>query len=405
MFETYDQYVDSVFYDASAWSVANFYNIPYQELTGNISLGKEVTDIKGFVKSNEFRPSKYAYLIKWEDYNAHAALYYLQDHGVRTLSSFKPFEIQINNKLERFGYGTVLIPVSRQAISKDSLDRLVKSVSLECKIDIWPTNTGYSTSGIDLGSGNINPLKKPEVAMLVEGSVSSYEAGEVWHLLDTRLNMPITKVPIRNFKRLDLDNYNTLVLVSGRYEGLDSMDRMKISSWVKKGNTLITSRSASEWAIKQKLVKEKLVEDIEDKKNADEPTRKPYVDARENIGKNRVGGAIFEVELDISHPLAFGYTRKSLPVYRNSTVWLTPSKNSYATVAKYSKNPHIDGFITKKNLNEKLKGSASLLVSKLGSGRVVLFADNPNFRGSWYGTNKLFLNAIFLGQHVNVPNE
>ena len=48
-------------------------------------------------------------------------------------------------------------------------------------------------------------------------------------------------------------------------------------------------------------------------------------------------------------------------------------------------------------------GSASLLVSRINSGRVVLFADNPNFRGSWYGTNKLFLNAIFLGNNIVVP--
>ena len=50
-----------------------------------------------------------------------------------------------------------------------------------------------------------------------------------------------------------------------------------------------------------------------------------------------------------------------------------------------------------------LKGAASLIVSSSGSGRVVLFADNPNFRGSWYGTNKLFLNAIFFGANISVP--
>jgi hypothetical protein len=56
-------------------------------------------------------------------------------------------------------------------------------------------------------------------------------------------------------------------------------------------------------------------------------------------------------------------------------------------------------------MEEKIKTSASLLVSKVGSGRVVLFADNPNFRGSWYGTNRLFLNALFLGDKINIPSE
>ena len=69
----------------------------------------------------------------------------------------------------------------------------------------------------------------------------------------------------------------------------------------------------------------------------------------------------------------------------------------------YSKNPHIDGYVSKNNMENNLKGSASLIVSGLGSGRVVLFADNPNFRGTWYGTNKLFLNAIFFGSNISVP--
>jgi hypothetical protein len=109
------------------------------------------------------------------------------------------------------------------------------------------------------------------------------------------------------------------------------------------------------------------------------------------------------VNLDVTHPLGFGYRSSLLPVYKNNLVFLSPSKNAYATVAKYSNNPHIDGYISETNLNTFLKPSASLLVSPLEKGRVVLFADNPNFRGSWYGTNRLFLNALFLGSRISVP--
>ncbi|MEQ9119799.1 M14 family zinc carboxypeptidase [Fulvivirga sp.] len=407
MFETYSQYSDSVYYDASAWSVANFYNMPYAPLTGSLSLGSEVTAENNVKEVAAVESSNYAYLLSWEDYNAPAALYYLQDHDVRATSAFKPFSINVASSAKSFNYGTIMIPISKQKISKDSLNILLKAVTDKYKVDIYPVATGYSSSGIDLGSSNFETVQKPKAVMLVEGSVSSYEAGEVWHLLDTRVDMPITKVPMRNFGGLDLNDYNTLVMVSGRYNDLDSADKAKITSWVSSGNTLITIRTATSWAISSKLVKEKLVEKDKDKKEEDKvPVKsKPYVDAGPNIGKQEVGGAIFEVSLDLTHPLAFGYRSNKMPVYRNSDVWLAPSASAYGTVARYTDNPHIDGFITPKNLNENLKGSASLIVSGVGRGRVVMFADNPNFRGSWYGTNRLFLNALFLGNHISVPKE
>jgi hypothetical protein len=214
--------------------------------------------------------------------------------------------------------------------------------------------------------------------------------------------MPITKIPIRNFDKAQLGEYNTLVMVSGRYN-LSEKQQAKLTEWVKKGNTLITIGTASKWVIDKKIIKEQLVRSEVD--STKEALRKPYVDAQENLGKERLGGVILRVDLDVTHPLAFGYRDTDIPVYKNNNVWLSPSKNEYSTVAKYSRNALIDGYISTKNSEEFLKSSASLIVSPLGSGRVVLFADNPNFRGSWYGTNRLFLNALFLGDKIVIPKQ
>ena len=54
--------------------------------------------------------------------------------------------------------------------------------------------------------------------MLIGTGVRSYEAGEVWHLLDQRVGMPITKIPLRNFDNISMDEYNVLVIVSGNYK-------------------------------------------------------------------------------------------------------------------------------------------------------------------------------------------
>ena len=401
MFETYSKYRDSVYYDASAWSVANFYNMKYKPVT-SLNKGNQITSTTDLVKTSAVKKTDYAYIIDYGDYNATAALNYLQQNGLVVSSSFKPFTTITNKGKTTFNYGTLVIPVSLQKKDASSVFQLVEKAQQKFQVDIHSVNSGYSSQGIDLGSRYVSPITKPKAMMLIGDGVHSYEAGEVWHLLDTRVHMPITKIPMRNFNRANMDKYNTLVMVSGGYN-FNSKQIEKIKNWVSKGNTLITIGSASKWAIDKKLVKEKLTEGSK-KDSTAIVERKPYVDAGENIGKESVGGAIFKVDLDLTHPLAFGYRDNKIPVYKNNSVWLAPSKNEYATVAKYTKNPHIDGFITKKNTEEFLKPSASLIVSKVGGGRVVLFADNPNFRGSWYGTNRLFLNALFLGDKINVPD-
>jgi hypothetical protein len=409
MFETYKEYTDSVFYDASAWSLANFYNMTYAPVTTSVRLGTEVTRENNSITITPVQATEYAYLIPWDEYTAPAALYYLLNNGANVSSAFKPFSITANNTATTFGYGTLLLHVQRQTVSSDSLFSLVQKVGEKFHIQPYAVNTGFSLSGIDLGSRNIRPVQKPKALMLIGDGVSSYEAGEIWHLLDTRVHMPVTKLQLRQFGRADLDKYNTLVMVSGGYAQLDSNAVNKIKDWVGKGNTLITTRQATAWAIKKKLVKESLLDQKEDKKEGkkDEDSgpvkRKPYVEAPERYGQSRVGGAIFAVDLDITHPLAFGYHKRRLPVYRNSNVWLAPSKNEYSTVALYTSDPHIDGFISKRNMDKYLQHSASLIVSAIGKGRVIMFADNPNFRSSWYGTNRLFLNALMLGNHIAVP--
>ena len=402
IFETFDKYIDSVFYDASAWSVSNIYNMKSKKLK-NFNLGAEVTSTENLVNNSSVKKSNYAYILDWDDYNSPAALNHLQKNDIVTYSAFKPFEIKVNgtNSSKKFDYGSILIPVSKQTVSSDKLFDLVKTMQEKFDVPVYNSESGYSMKGIDLGSNNFRINKPVKVALLIGDGVNSYEAGEVWHLLDTRIGMPLTKIRLNQFSRTSLDKYTTLVMVSGSYSQLNKNQIEKIKNWVGKGNTLITIARGSSWAIKSELIKETLVESKVDSTYS----RKRYVDARENIGRERIGGVILKTDLDLTHPLAFGYNDTSIPVYKNNNVFINKTKDDYSSVAIYSKDFHIDGYISESNRKDYIPGSASLIVSKIGSGRVVVFADNPNFRGSWYGTNKLFLNALFLGSNISVPGQ
>ncbi len=90
MFETYDQYRDSVFYDASAWSVANFYNMKYRA-AGNAPAGEPLQSTEGLISLPDLQQSDYAYVADWDDYNAPAFLHAIQKAGLVASSAFKPF--------------------------------------------------------------------------------------------------------------------------------------------------------------------------------------------------------------------------------------------------------------------------------------------------------------------------
>ena len=379
-FETHQQYRDSVFYDASAWSMANIYDIDY------------------LFEVNEFSASNYAYIIDSQDYNIPAVTYDLLNNEVFTSASFKPFTIQTKTGTKSFNYGSLIIPLSVQKkLNSDELYEKMKSIQKKYDVNIYSVESGLSSSGVDLGSGYVMPLNKPSAMMLIGTGVRSYEAGEVWHLLDQRVGMPITKVPMRNFDNISMDKYNVLVLVSGNYKFSDNQIE-KIKTWAENGNTIISIGSGSKLLIDKKIVDENLLE----KEESNAMNYLAYGDARENRGKEQIGGVILNSIIDLSHPLAFGYENNSLPLYKNNSIWLKPSKNNYSSVVRYSENSLIDGFLSENN-KAKIKESVSLVVSRVGRGIAVMFADNPNFRGAWYGTNRLFLNAILLGDKIYIP--
>ncbi|MEM9931638.1 MAG: hypothetical protein AAF840_17660, partial [Bacteroidota bacterium] len=74
-------------------------------------------------------------------------------------------------------------------------------------------------------------------------------------------------------------------------------------------------------------------------------------------------------------------------------------KNAYATPLVYTDDALLSGYISQKN-EELLNSSATIRVTGIGGGRVISLADNPNFRAFWFGTNKLFANAVFFGKTI-----
>ena len=396
IFENQITYKDSTFYDASTWSLIHAYGLPFTEVKSSMVLAEKV-NAPLVLNNTPIVKSNYAYLVSNNDYNIHQFIYALQNEGVFVQTATRTFSTNINGENKNFGYGSIIISVQQQKVDADILYNIISKASVAANIKVHTVSTGFSNSGIDLGSNYIKTLKKPEAAMIIGNGVAASEAGEIWHLLDQRLHMPITKIDILNFSRVRLERYNTLVMVSGAYNFLDKNSVDKIKAWVQNGNTLITIKSGADWAIKNGFTKFKLAVDSSTTKG-----RLDYDKASDMEGAKALGGSIFSIDLDTTHPIGYGFSKRKVSVYKNNSTFFQNSTSAYNTIAQYTNTPLVGGYLHPNSL-KMIKNSPSILVGAEGSGRVILFADEPNFRGTWYGTNKLFLNALFLGSIMAAP--
>lgn len=187
-----------------------------------------------------------------------------------------------------------------------------------------------------------------------------------------------------------------MIWVDGNYGSLSASNADQIKDWIKKGGNLIAYKAANGWLKQQDIVK---VGFVKNKSKAAGPLK--YDDQRNASGAKLTAGTIFQGNLDLTHPLAYGYNTPQLPVFIDENLFFETPSNPYAYPFTLDEsNPLLSGYVHRENL-ELLKGTPGIIVSRYGSGRVVSFSFNTNFRAFWYGTNKLLLNAIFFGDQIS----
>ncbi|HUH28410.1 M14 family metallopeptidase, partial [Gelidibacter sp.] len=238
MFEKRTAFQDSLFYDVSAWTFPLAFNLDYAEGVPASHLGEEVLDLKmnpGQVSSK----SDYAYLMEWHEYYSPKVLNAILKNDLMAKVAMKQF----GTKDKKYDYGTILIPVQNQSKNPDELYQFLNALAQEAHVQIDAVSTGL-TEGINLGSSEFKPLTLPKTALLVGNGISSYDAGEIWHLLDQRYDMVLTKLDTDNLGRVNLSRYNTIIMPSGT---LDKSNTEKLATWVENGGTLIGFKNTLRW--------------------------------------------------------------------------------------------------------------------------------------------------------------
>ena len=381
IFSEQKQFKDSLFYDVSAWTLSHAFDVNTTKMKDLSALGEVVNGIEN-PTPKQVTKAAYAYLFEGHGYYTPKAVYALLEANVRVKVGLQSFSL--NGK--KYDYGTLMVPVANQSLDENELFSLMKEIAEEAFIDIHSVETGR-TLGIDLGSRNFETISIPKVALLVGDGVRSYDAGEIWHLMDTQYHIPVTKIDVKSIAKRDLSRYTHLVIPS--YTGSLLGDaKKKISSWIKNGGNLIAYRDAIKWANKNKLIEEEF------RKGELKAKDIPFVDMGKFKGAQAIGGAIFNADIDRSHPINFGIEDTQLALFRNSRIFMEPDDNSYNNPIQYTNNPLLSGYISEEQL-ELLKGSVPFKIKRSGRGKILLMTDNTNFRAFWLGTQQLYANMLF----------
>jgi hypothetical protein len=397
LFENVTKFRDSTFYDVSAWNLPLAMGIPYEQVDiktiARIS-GRDVIrtlpEVSGQVIGTE---SQIGYLINCDPYLVHKSLYQILSQGIRAEIANTPFLMDFGQKRVSFQPGTILIPVQNQPFSPADLFFTLTKIVHKDGLTMHCAPSAFSADGPDLGSGKFSDLTSPKI-LTFSGAGSSSLTGEVWHLLDNTFLIPLTIADIGRFGSMNLDSY-TAIILTGSYD-IDATGIEKLRDWVRKGGILIGIESGCSWISKHNLAKLVTVEKV-DIENQSVTGPRPYGKRNDDFAGRSIPGSIFMAELDTTHPLAYGYHSNEIAIFKEGASFYKLAADPYENLAIYGDKPLIAGYASQTN-QSLIKKSSAIQRQSLGNGKVILFFDDPLFRGYWAATHKIFLNSLFWGK-------
>jgi hypothetical protein len=390
------EYQDSTFYDISTWTFPHAYNLDYLALKSVAGLKGDLVTINTFPEGRVIGgKSELGYVFENREFYAPKVMYELQRKGVRLAVSGRPFTFRSGSTEKKMGYGTALVMTHNQPLSSDELYTLLVRLTKETGVDIYAASTGLMED-VDLGSPAYTFIKEPKVAILVGRSMSVPESGEAWFLLDRRFQMHPTLIERTALTAKDLQTYNVIVAANG-VPSLTKASEAALKDWVAAGGTLIASGKAHEWLKSLELLS---VETQSTAAKRDTTAYLPYEKKQTANAGQSIDGVILNCYLDKTHPLAWGLNQDGIAVIKNGNTIFKQDDNPYVSPMHYTTQPLLSGFLSVDN-RKLLKNSPAVFCKAYKGGKVILFADNMNFRSYWFGTSKVFMNAIFFHDCIN----
>jgi hypothetical protein len=395
LFERVSRISDSVTYDITAWSVPFAYGLQAYGLA-SYAAGSPPNSSVNSNSGAAIKDDQYAYAVRWTGLASVRFLTELLQKGVKVRFAEQSFQ----SAGVEFDRGTLLLTATGNGSLGKSLWSIVSGAAGRAGVELFPIGSGFVEKGADFGSGHVHMIHKPRIALVTGTEASSEGAGEVWHLFEQEIGYPVTLVNAQDLGRLNWKNYDVVIIPDGNYRALSDksiLDEMR--AWVKSGGRLIAMENAVNQLAKQEggiHQKDGQADgkDEKDKKEADYSLLHHYGNRQRDEVVNTVPGSIYKVEMDNSHPLAFGYPDHYYTLKQDDHVYEFIKDGGW-NVGVIRKDNYISGF-TGVKAKEKLKDGLIFGVEDSGRGEIVYLADDPLFRSFWENGKLLFCNAVFL---------
>ena len=386
LFEPKSKLVDSATYDISAWALPYAYGLNVYASKDRINASGPVTAAKP--ANNE---TSYGYIMQWKGVQTVKAISQLLQKGILLRYAEEPFEVN-GNKFDR---GAVIILRTANRSFGKELWKTVRDVADTYGIQLYTVSTGFMDKGYDFGSDKVHPFKSPKVVLATGEGISSNSAGEIWHFFEQEIDYPITLVNANDLSRINWNDVDVLIMPDGNYRFLNDKDALSaFKDWINKGGHVIALEgTVGQLARVEMGIRQKKADD--DKKDVNVyDALKIYEDRdRANIPDN-TPGAILKVDLDNTHPLAFGYPNYYFTLKMDDNMYEFLKDGGW-NVGVIKKDNQVSGFVGSR-LQPKLKDGLVFGVQNIGGGTVTYLTDNPLFRSFWQNGKLMFCNAVFL---------
>jgi hypothetical protein len=392
---TYTSTTDT--YDITAWAVP--YMMGLDAFATETRITVDPGDFIDHERMVEVNGTPAAYLAKWETLEDAKFLSHLLKNDIKLRFATSDFSVAGKD----FAKGTLIITRKGNRHMGSGFDQMVKEAASSFNRDLFSTPTTFVDSGKDFGSNNVPFMHAPKVLAIRGNGVSSLGFGEFWHFMENELNYPVTMVDSDEFGRINLDDYNTLVLPSGGYGRMLNKDRMDdLKRWVRGGGKVIAiERALNTFAGKDGFALKRYATDAEQKKATEKTDEEketdaltPFAERGDRFDEYRLPGAIFRLKVDNTHPMGFGYEPHYFTIKNNSSRYAY-LPNGWNVGIIESTDSHVSGVAGQK-VKESLAKSMVFGVENMGGGTMIYMADNPLFRAFWENGKMFVANALFM---------